>query len=53
VKNEANGESVFVRIVGKLPSAGNGKTLMKVSKNVYDALGAKTPRFSVEVSYIP
>ncbi|MCU0437608.1 MAG: LysM peptidoglycan-binding domain-containing protein [Raineya sp.] len=53
VKNEASGESVFVRIIGKLPSVGNGKTLIKVSKNVYEALGAKTPKFNVEVSYIP
>jgi LysM repeat protein len=53
VKNESNGESVFVRIVGKLPSVGNNKTLIKVSKNVYDALGAKKTSFPVEVSYIP
>ena len=53
VKNESNGESVFVRIVGKLPSVGNNKTLIKVSKNVYDALGVKKVPFSVEVSYIP
>ncbi|MFN3315336.1 MAG: LysM peptidoglycan-binding domain-containing protein, partial [Raineya sp.] len=53
VKNESNGESVFVRIVGKLPSVGNHKTLIKVSKNVYEALGAKKSAFPVEVSYIP
>jgi len=53
VKNESNGESVFVRIVGKLPSVGNKKTLIKVSKNVYEALGAKNTSFPVEVSYIP
>lgn len=53
VKNESNGESVFVRIVGKLPSVGNNKILIKVSKNVYDALGAKKTAFPVEVSYIP
>jgi LysM repeat protein len=53
VKNETTGESVFVRIVGKLPSVGNDKTLIKISKNVYNALGAKGERFSVEISYIP
>ncbi|GAB4130909.1 MAG: hypothetical protein OHK0045_04610 [Raineya sp.] len=53
VKNENNGESVFVRIVGKLPSVGNNKILIKVSKNVYEALGAKKSAFPVEVSYIP
>ncbi|MDX1905128.1 MAG: LysM peptidoglycan-binding domain-containing protein [Thermonemataceae bacterium] len=53
IKSEETGESVFVRIVGKLPSVGNGKTLVKVSKNVYEALGAKKSKFKVEVSYIP
>lgn len=53
IKNEANGESVFVRIVGKLPSAGNSKVLIKVSKNVFEALGAKKNAVPVEVSYIP
>ncbi|MCS6794451.1 MAG: LysM peptidoglycan-binding domain-containing protein [Raineya sp.] len=53
VKNENNGESVFVRIVGKLPSAGNSKVLIKVSKNVFEALGAKKNAIPVEVSYIP
>ncbi|PKQ65312.1 LysM peptidoglycan-binding domain-containing protein [Raineya orbicola] len=53
IKNEANGESVFVRIVGKLPSAGNNKVLIKVSKNVFEALGAKKNAVPVEVSYIP
>ncbi len=54
IKNEGNGESVFVRVIGKLPSIGaNEKTLIKVSKNVYEALGAKGTRFPVEVSYIP
>lgn len=53
VKNEANGESVFVRIVGKLPSTGNNKILIKVSKNVFEALGAKKKAIPVEVSYIP
>ncbi|MGD1841356.1 MAG: LysM peptidoglycan-binding domain-containing protein [Thermonemataceae bacterium] len=54
VRNESNGESVFVRIIGKLPSIGaNDKILIKVSKNVYKALNAKGMRFPVEVSYIP
>lgn len=53
IKNESNGESVFVRIVGKLPSAGNNKVLIKVSKNVFEALGAKKNTVPVEVSYIP
>lgn len=54
VKNQANGENVFVRIIGKLPEADvRNKVIIKISKAAYEALGAKGKRFPVEVSYIP
>jgi len=54
VKNQANGENVFVRIIGKLPEADvRNKIVIKISKAAYEALGAKGKRFPVEVSYIP
>ena len=54
VKNQMNGETVFVRIIGKLPaSAATEKTIIKLSKNAYEALGGRDTRFRVEVSYIP
>ncbi len=54
VKNQMNGETVFVRIIGKLPaSAATDKTIIKLSKNAYEALGGRDTRFRVEVSYIP
>ena len=54
VKNQMNGETVFVRIIGKLPaSAAAEKTIIKLSKNAYEALGGRDTRFRVEVSYIP
>jgi LysM repeat protein len=54
IKNDMNGQSVFVRVVGKIPEAGdNEKVLVKISKKAYDRLGAVDLRFPVEVSYIP
>ncbi len=54
VKNEMNGQSVFVRIVGPIPPTGdNSKLILKLSKKAYDRLGAVDSRFPVELSYIP
>lgn len=54
VKNEMNNQTVFVRIVGTIPNAGdNSKVILKISKKAYDRLGAVDNRFPVELSYIP
>ncbi len=54
VKNEMNNQSVFVRVLGKLPDTGeNNKVLIKISKSAYESLGAINNRFPVEISYIP
>lgn len=54
VKNEMNNQTVFVRVVGTIPDAGdNGKVILKISKKAYDRLGAVDNRFPVELSYIP
>lgn len=54
VKNEMNGQSVFVRIVGPIPETGdNAKVILKISKKAYDRLGAIDKRFPVEISFIP
>lgn len=54
VKNEMNGQSVFVRIVGPIqPTGDNSKVILKISKKAYDRLGAIDKRFPVEISYIP
>lgn len=54
VKNEMNNLSVFVRVLGTLPSTGtNDKTLIKITKAAYERLGAIDPRFPVEISYVP
>lgn len=52
VKNETNGQSVFVKVVGKLPETGsNEKLIIRVSRQAYERLMATGKRFPVEVSY--
>jgi len=54
VKNEMNNQTVFVRVVGKIPGTDNNdKVLIKISKKAYDRLGAVDAKFPVEISYIP
>jgi len=52
VKNEMNGQSVFVKVIGKLPETGsNEKLIIRISKQAYEKLLAAGKRFPVEVSY--
>ena len=54
VRNLMNDQSVFVRVVGKLPDTGaNDKLIVKISKRAYDRLSAIDRRFRVEVSSFP
>lgn len=52
VKNEVNGQSVFVKVIGKLPDTGsNERIIIRISRIAYDRLMASGKRFPVEVSY--
>jgi LysM repeat protein len=52
VKNELNGNTVFVRVIGKLPETGpNEKLLVRLSKRAYESLSPAAKRMPVEVSY--
>ncbi len=52
VKNEANGQTVFVKVIGRLPETGsNERLIIRISKVAYDKLLATGKRFPVEVSY--
>ena len=54
VRNEMNGQEVFVRIIGKLPDTGSNKNVViKLSQSAYDSLGAIDARFRVSISYLP
>jgi len=47
VRNEANKQEVFVRVIGPLNST--DETLVKISRSAYDRLGSTDQRFAVEV----
>jgi LysM repeat protein len=54
IKNEMNDQSVFVRVIGKIPDTDdNRNVLIKVSKVAYDRLGAINDQFPVEITYHP
>lgn len=54
VKNAMNGQSVYVRVIGKLPATGeNNNILVRLSPRAIQKLGAFDARFRVETNYIP
>ena len=54
VKNIMNNQSVYVRVIGKLPETGNNdKVVVKISKRAFQRLASLDNRFRVEVSYMP
>lgn len=54
VKNIMNNQSVYVRVIGKLPDTGNNdKVVVKISKRAFQRLASVDNRFRVEVSYMP
>ena len=54
VKNIMNNQSVYVRVIGKLPDTGNNdKVVVKISKRAFQRLASLDNRFRVEVSYMP
>jgi len=54
VRNEMNDQSVFVKVIGKLPDTGeNSKVIVKISKRAYERLAAVDRRFRVQLSYMP
>lgn len=54
VKNSMNGQSVYVRVIGKLPDTGeNNNVLVRLSPRAVQKLGTADQRFRVETSYVP
>jgi LysM repeat protein len=52
VTNKMNGKSVFVKVVGQLPDAGdNEKVIIKISESAVERLGALDQHFQVDLSY--
>jgi LysM repeat protein len=54
VRNTMNGQSVYVRVIGKLPDTGdNNNVLVRLSPRAVQKLGTPDARFRVETSYVP
>ncbi|MGI4887014.1 MAG: LysM peptidoglycan-binding domain-containing protein [Janthinobacterium lividum] len=54
VRNAMNGQSVYVRVIGKLPDTGeNNNILVRLSPRAVQKLGTSDQRFRVETSYVP
>ncbi|MFD2720594.1 LysM peptidoglycan-binding domain-containing protein [Hymenobacter monticola] len=54
VRNNMNGLSVYVRVIGKLPDTGeNNNILVRLSPRAVQKLGTSDARFRVETNYIP
>jgi LysM repeat protein len=54
VRNNMNGQSVYVRVIGKLPDTGeNNNILVRLSPRAMQKLGTNDSRFRVETNYIP
>ncbi|WP_198992807.1 LysM peptidoglycan-binding domain-containing protein [Hymenobacter sp. BT559] len=54
VKNQMNGQSVYVRVIGPLPDTGeNNNMLVRLSPRAVQKLGTADSKFRVETSYVP
>ncbi len=54
VKNQMNGQSVYVRVIGVLPDTGeNDNILVRLSPRAMQKLGTSDAKFRVETSYVP
>ena len=54
VKNQMNGQSVYVRVIGVLPDTGeNDNILVRLSPRAVQKLGTSDSKFRVETSYVP
>lgn len=53
VRNQMNNQSIFVRVVGKLPATGpNKNVLIRLTNQAFERLGAIDPKIPVEVAYM-
>ncbi|MCR6639280.1 MAG: LysM peptidoglycan-binding domain-containing protein [Sporocytophaga sp.] len=54
VKNEANGQKLFVRVIGKLQNGNlEDKVIIKISQKAYERLSGVDKKMPVQISYIP
>lgn len=52
VKNSSNGQSIWVKIVGKLPDIGSDKVIIKLSPRAFEKLNPSDKKIRAEISYM-
>ena len=52
VKNVANGQSIWVKVVGKLPDLGSDKVIIKLSPRAFEKLNPTEKRIRAELNYM-
>ncbi|MFC0184028.1 LysM repeat-containing protein [Pseudarcicella hirudinis] len=51
VKNQSNGQSIWVKVIGKLPDTGD-KVIIKLSPRAFEKLSPADKRIRAEISYL-
>jgi rare lipoprotein A (peptidoglycan hydrolase) len=52
VRNDINNESLYVKVIGRLPDTGlNNQVLIRLSSRAFEKLSPNGQRFRAEVSY--
>ncbi len=52
VKNSTNGQSIWVKVVGKLPDIGSDKVIIKLSPRAFEKLNPSDKRIRTEINYM-
>lgn len=52
VKNSSNGQSIWVKVIGKLPDMGSDRVIIKLSPRAFEKLNPSDKRIRAEISYM-
>ena len=52
VKNVANGQSIWVKVIGRLPDIGSDKVVIKLSPRAFEKLNPVDKRITTEINYM-
>ena len=52
VKNSSNGQSIWVKVIGRLPDIGSDRVIIKLSPRAFEKLNPSDKRIRAEISYM-
>jgi LysM repeat protein len=52
VKNSSNGQSIWVKVIGKMPDIGSDRVIIKLSPRAFEKLNPSDKRIRAEISYM-